>query len=125
MTILAAYQETTEGRAAVERAFEEARLRSTDVVVMAAAPPTPGAGNIGELDALIGGAPDLEILVRHPVRNDHLADEIVDLGTELDVDMIVIGLRRRSPVGKLFLGSAAQEVLLNATVPVLAIRTLD
>ncbi|WP_066910440.1 universal stress protein [Millisia brevis] len=125
MTILAAYQETTEGRAAVERAFEEARLRSTDVVVMAAAPPTPGAGNVGELDALIGGASDLEIVVRHPVRNDHLADEIVDLGTELDVDMIVIGLRRRSPVGKLFLGSAAQEVLLNATVPVLAIRTLD
>ena len=53
---------------------------------------------------------------------DDLAGEIVDLATELDADMIVIGMRRRSPVGKLFLGSAAQDVLLNASVPVLAVR---
>lgn len=125
MTILAAYQESTEGRAAVERAIEEARLRTTDLVVMAAAPPVPGEGHVGELDALLAKASGVDVSVRHPVRNDHLADEIVDLGTDLAVDMIVIGLRRRSPVGKLFLGSAAQEVLLNATVPVLAIRTLD
>lgn len=125
MTILVAYQETAEGRAAIERAIVEARLRNTDLVVMAAPALVPGGDHPGELDQILGTATDVELTVRHPVRPDHLADEIVDLGSELDVDMIVIGLRRRSPVGKLFLGSAAQDVLLNATVPVLALRVLD
>ena len=41
-----------------------------------------------------------------------------DLGAEL----IVIGLRRRSTVGKLLLGSNAQEILLDAKCPVLAVK---
>jgi len=60
--------------------------------------------------------------VRAAVRADDLAGEVVDLATELDAEMIVIGMRRRSPVGKLFLGSTAQDVLLNASVPVLTVR---
>lgn len=125
MTILVAYQETAEGRAAIDRAILEARLRKTDLVVMAAPALVHGGEHPGELDGILAAVDDVEVSLRHPVRPDHLADEIVDLGSELDVDMIVIGLRRRSPVGKLFLGSAAQDVLLNATVPVLAIRLLD
>ena len=50
---------------------------------------------------------------------------MLDLAGELDAELIVIGLRRRSPVGKLLLGSAAQHILLNSTVPVLAVRLPD
>ena len=53
-------------------------------------------------------------------------DEIAPLADELDktvgADFIVIGLRRRSPVGKLILGSQAQQVLLDAPCPVLAVK---
>jgi len=121
MTIIAAYQQTPEGQAAVLRAVEEAELRKTDLVVVTA--PAHGQDSISslaELDALPASGP--AAVVRPAVRPDHLADEIVDLATEISADMIVIGLRRRSPVGKLLLGSAAQDILLDATVPVLAVR---
>ena len=63
--------------------------------------------------------------LRTVVKPDHLADELLDLAGELDAELIVIGLRHRSPVGKMLLGSDAQDILLDATVPVLAVRLPD
>lgn len=121
MTILAPYQQTPEGQAALHRAVAEARLRSTDLVVLTAS--THGGGDtVQDIPELSGTADDVRVTVRTAVRPDDLAGEVVDLATELDAEMIVIGMRRRSPVGKLFLGSTAQDVLLNASVPVLTVR---
>ena len=41
---------------------------------------------------------------------------------ETSADVLVIGVRRRSPVGKLVMGSVAQTILLDADYPVLAVR---
>ncbi|HRC18540.1 MAG TPA: universal stress protein, partial [Phycicoccus elongatus] len=50
------------------------------------------------------------------------SDVLVDIAEETNAELIVIGLRRRTPVGKLILGSQAQRVLLDANCPVLAVK---
>jgi len=56
------------------------------------------------------------------VRGTDPADDLVSVAEEVGADFIVIGLRRRSPVGKLILGSNAQRILLDAPCPVLAVK---
>jgi nucleotide-binding universal stress UspA family protein len=51
------------------------------------------------------------------------ADEVLRVADEVDASVIVIGLRRRSPVGKLLMGSSAQRILLDAHRPVLAVKS--
>ena len=48
--------------------------------------------------------------------------EILRVAEQMDAELIVIGLRRRTPVGKLILGSNAQRILLDAHCPVLAVK---
>ena len=50
------------------------------------------------------------------------ADALVRVADERNASVIVIGLRHRSPVGKLIMGSAAQRILLDARCPVLAVK---
>ena len=64
----------------------------------------------------------VEFEVRQLVRGLDPADDLVNVANEVQADIIVIGLRRRSPVGKLILGSNAQRVLLDAPCPVLAVK---
>lgn len=54
------------------------------------------------------------------VVSDHDAGEAL-LERAADADLLVIGLRRRSRVGKFILGSTAQDVLLKANCPVLTV----
>jgi multicomponent K+:H+ antiporter subunit A len=51
-----------------------------------------------------------------------IARRLHQVAEDEGADLIVIGIRRRSAVGKLVLGSNAQDVLLNASCPVLAVK---
>ncbi|MEV5720378.1 universal stress protein [Amycolatopsis mediterranei] len=113
MTILVAVTDSEEGTLALERAVAEARLRGTGLLV----------ANL-RLDPLeLPPGVDAKLVDRPP--NTDVADHVLALLDEHagDVELLVIGMKRRSPVGKAVLGSLAQRLLLTADVPVLAVKT--
>ncbi len=59
----------------------------------------------------------------HVVVSDLSAgEEIVQFAEQNSIDLIVIGVRRRSKVGKLLFGSNAQLIILTASCPVLTVK---
>jgi nucleotide-binding universal stress UspA family protein len=132
-TIVVGYVPKPEGRAALRRAAEEAQLRGAQLVVVNS---HRGGREFDREDALESEA-DLEEIrreldaagvtheIRQLVRGLDPADDLVNVAAEVGAEIIVIGLRRRSPVGKLILGSNAQRVLLDAPCPVLAVKATE
>lgn len=56
------------------------------------------------------------------MRGKSTVEEIEELVHTLQVSVLVIGLRRRTAVGKLLLGSTAQEILMTVSCPVLCVK---
>jgi nucleotide-binding universal stress UspA family protein len=56
------------------------------------------------------------------VRGLEAGEDLVQLAEEYQADEIIIGVRRRSKVGKLLFGSTAQYVILNAPCPVVSVK---
>ena len=130
MAIVVGYVPRAEGRAALRRAAEEARLRSTRLVVVNSARGGAAYDDEDNIDherelAEVRAQLDREGIeneVRQLVRGHDPAEDLIAVAGETGADFIVIGLRRRTPVGKLILGSNAQRVLLDAPCPVLAVK---
>jgi len=128
--IVVGYVETAEGRAALDRAIAEASQRGARLIVINSHKGGTSLDrdtameldeNMDEVHTILHEA-GIEHEVRQLVRGVDPADDLVAVADEVDADLIVIGLRRRSPVGKLILGSNAQQVLLEASCPVLAVK---
>lgn len=51
-----------------------------------------------------------------------VGEKIVRIAKRKKVDLIFIGLKRKSKVGKLLFGSTAQYIILNAPCPVVTVR---
>ena len=56
------------------------------------------------------------------VRGLEPGEDLTQLAEENQVDEIIMGVRRRSKVGKLVFGSTAQYVILNAHCPVVTVK---
>jgi len=127
MTIVVGYVPTPEGEAALSAAIEEAALRSEPLHVLnTAAGPTVDARFLNE-DAIAAlrsrlDASRVDHEIKQLVRGKEAAEELVEVAAELDASLLVIGLRRRTPTGKLLFGSQAQRILLEAECPVLAVK---
>lgn len=129
MTILLGYKPNALGDAALERAIEEARRHEDRLVVLNVARgdsaieddrvSDPQAEKLARRLAESGIEHEVELLVEP----GDVADEVIEAAERLDADLIVIGLRHRTAVGKLILGSDAQRILMHASCPVLAVKT--
>jgi len=130
MRIVTGFRRDASGRAAVARAIEEARLRDAELIVVH----SMRGGERDELEQVVSYRDDFEQLERdldasgvlfrlvEYARGNSPAEDIVAVAKDQDADLVVIGIRRRSPVGKLVLGSNAQDVLLQSPCPVLAVK---
>ena len=132
-TIVVGFVPKPEGQAALRRAAEEALLRNAKLVVVN----SHRGGREFDRDDAIKSESELEGIrnelteagveheIRQLVRGMDPADDLIQVASDVQADFIVIGLRRRSPVGKLILGSNAQKILLDAACPVLAVKSAE
>jgi nucleotide-binding universal stress UspA family protein len=127
MTILVAYAPRPEGQAALDKGIEIATRRNERLMVVNA---TPGGGDdasmasahdVERIEKLLAGS-GLDAEFKQFGRGRSAVEEIEALVDSLPASLLVIGIRKRSPVGKLIMGSVAQELLLSVSCPVLAVK---
>lgn len=124
------YVPKPEGKAALNRATEEAKLRGLRLVVVNSSRGGRDLdkGESSQIEEALDevrrelSGTGIEHEVRHFVRGLEPAEDLISIAEEVEAELIVIGLRRRTPVGKLILGSNAQRILLDASCPVLAVK---
>jgi len=130
MKIVVGFISSPAGKAALDRAIEEVQLRQGELVVVH----SMEGGDKEDADEVLAYREALaqverrltDLGVPHRiheyVRGQSPSQDLIQCATEENAELIVIGLRRRSAVGKLLLGSNAQEILLDAKCPVLAVK---
>jgi nucleotide-binding universal stress UspA family protein len=125
--IVVGYSADEFGRAALEHGIAEAKLRGTSLRVVNS---TAGDAYVDDRFAQPNEVHDIEerladcgvtYELTQPVGVD-AAEELLKTMERGDADLLVIGIRHRNPVGKLLLGSVAQQLLLECPKPVLAVK---
>ena len=132
MSVVVAYQETGVGNLALKEAAKEANLRETSMTVVN----VPEGVDIDVIEAnKVRLSNEIaEVLRRegdgHPldwtlqvITGEDAAEAVLDLVAGTDAELLVVGARRRSRVGKLLMGSVTQSIILDANIPVLVVNT--
>ena len=131
MTVAVAHQVSATSRLALAAAAAEARYRGTDLAVVHVTGSALDAdrteayrlGIADEIERALGT--DAEVKWQLHLRTSGLdvGQQVVELADQIGADLLVIGARRRSPVGKALLGSVAQTIILQANMPVLVVKS--
>ena len=131
MTIIVAFAPRPEGRAALDKGIEIARRRNELLLVVNAISGSnqvdPSRADTTEIDAVEKRleASGISAEFKLFVRGNNAVTEIVDLAESPEVSLVIVGLRKRNPVGKLILGSVSRDILLSVPCPVLAVKAAD
>ena len=75
-----------------------------------------------EIEKVVGAGPPVSWQLHLETAGGDLGDALLRLVDAVGADLLVIGARRRSPVGKALMGSVAQTVILEANLPVLVVK---
>ena len=128
MTVLIGYVPTPVGEAALEAGLAEAAAHGEDAVILNS--PRRGSTVDSHLVDDQAGAELVErartagvtATVDHADHGADIVDTFEAVIERTSASVVVIGIRRRTPVGKLVMGSDAQRLLLELDVPVLAVK---
>lgn len=124
--IVTGFVDSAEGYQALDLAIDETRKRDGALVVvhsMRGGTDTP-AEEIAQYDLALKRVEarltdeNIPFEVVRYVRDRSPAEDILEAAEH--AELIVIGYRKRTSVGKAFMGSQAQEVMMGAKCPVLA-----
>jgi nucleotide-binding universal stress UspA family protein len=128
VTIVVGYTPTPAGRAALTTATTEARKSDRPLVVVNTsrgdALDDPAFAQPADIDWVRATLEEAGVTftIRQEVRGREAADELLDVLVEVGAELCVIGIRRRSAVGKMVLGSNAHRILMDSPCPVLTVR---
>lgn len=89
-------------------------------------------GDTSSDEEIVAGTEALELLetaigaeTHQIVRGNAPQEDLLAFADEHDVDELVVGIRKRSPTGKLLFGSTAQDLLLETDRPVVTVPLTD
>lgn len=127
MTIAVAYRPDEFGRAALDWAAAEARAKDDSLILInvSRVEPRLDAGHARGThlqtikESLAADKIGFEV---RQVEGDNIADSVLFEAEQAGATLIVLGVRRRSPVGKALMGSVAQSILLDSSIPVVAVK---
>ena len=128
MTIVVGFTPTAVGRAALIAAAEVAAERKQPLIVVNSsrgdALADPGFAQQADLDWASATLEEagVEFSIRQFVRGREASEEVLAVLREVGAELCVIGIRRRTAVGKALLGSNAHRILMDAPCPVLAVK---
>jgi nucleotide-binding universal stress UspA family protein len=135
MSVAVAHHTRSASALALQEGARQAAYRGTDLVVIHVVESLDNdiaeankAGISDAVEAALAAValPDVRWDVRLVPGGRDVADvseAILATVRELGPDVLVIGARRRSPMGKAFLGSVAQNLILDADVPILVVKS--
>jgi nucleotide-binding universal stress UspA family protein len=129
MKILIAYDKNTSTANVLDRALKRARESNAYVYLVRTCSPDLKEREISELAYRLnelrreifkqaGIASEAHILIRGLTPGK----DIVRYAREKDVEEIIVGIKKRSKVGKLVFGSTARYIILEAHCPVLSVK---
>jgi nucleotide-binding universal stress UspA family protein len=130
MSVVVAHQRSATSRLILQEAAKEASRRQTSLSVIHVAEGVDidlieeqEVSLRAEIADVLGEAKvtDVEWTLTVATGVD-VADTVCDVVAGTDVELLVIGARHRSPVGKLIMGSVTQSIILRAEVPVLVVK---